>query len=412
MWTTIRQQTQFLFEKLMVKLSTNLFGCVVFFLASTALGQSSDLQFSAKQILPAAIIQTATYRINDVVSVVDHQFHFNIETSYGVFSVTSIPLLEKRLSELRAIEEAVKLSGERVAAKSAWESLKQTPRGAGHLLSDPRGTLRQIPRGFERAAANFIDPVSRHAGTETHRKIAANLGVDSETRNPVLKQVIGKLATRNFVGSTATKFALSAAVPGLGTLSAMEDTRNAIATRSPHELLVEMDAELTRLGAWKPVKDAFVTNQNWTLLEKLTFMDSYRKLAGVQQPDTMIYLANQDVTESDILRRLIEIQLLANLHSVSPVKSVFEFGLPIAFLQNGEIVGIFSTDYLTNSQQAQQIASGFRQKYPSKALKLYSTGYVSPAAQQTLDANKIEFLRAGFAAQVNNNQPVQQGSVR
>ena len=127
----------------------------------------------------------------------------------------------------------------------------------------------------------------------------------------------------------------------------MEDTRNAIATRSPHELLVEMDAELTRLGAWKPVKDAFVTNQNWTLLEKLTFMDSYRKLAGVQQPDTMLYLANQDVTESDILRRLIEIQLLANLHSVSPVKSVFEFGLPIAFLQNGEIVGILSLIHIS-----------------------------------------------------------------
>ena len=58
----------------MVKLSTNLFGCVVFLLASTAFGQSSDVQFSAKQILPAAIIQTASYKINDVVSVIDHQF--------------------------------------------------------------------------------------------------------------------------------------------------------------------------------------------------------------------------------------------------------------------------------------------------------------------------------------------------
>ena len=82
----------------MIKLSLNLFASVVVLLGSTALGQSSDVQFSAKQILPAAIIETASYKINDVVSVIDHQFHFNIETSYGVFLVTSIPLLEKRLS--------------------------------------------------------------------------------------------------------------------------------------------------------------------------------------------------------------------------------------------------------------------------------------------------------------------------
>jgi len=362
--------------------------------------------------LPAEIIETASYRINDAVSVTDHQFHFTIETTYGVFSVTGIPLLEKRLSELRAIEEAVRLSGETVAVKRAWETLKQTPRGAGHLLSDPLGSLRQIPRGFERMASNFIDPVSRQVGSETRRKISANLGVDSETRNPVLKQIIGKLATREFVGSTATKYALSAAVPGLGTLASMEDTRRSIATRSPHELLVEIDAELTRLGVWKPVKDAFVKNQNWTLLEKLTFMVSYRKLTGVEHPDAMLYLANQDVTESGILRRLIQIQLLANLHSVSPIKSIFESGLPIAFLQNGEIVGICAIDYLTNSQQVQQIAAGFREKFPSETLKLYSTGYVSPTAQQTLDTYNIEFLRANFATRVSDNQPIEQNLIR
>ena len=396
----------------MTRLTENLFGSVLFLLASTAFSQSSDVQFSAQQILPATVLQTSSYRISDAVSVINHQFQFNIETPYGQFPATGIPLLEKRLSELRAIEEAVKLSGERVAVSGAWKTLVQTPRGAGNLLSDPLGSLRQVPRGFERMASNFVDPASRRTGSEARRTLAANLGVDSETRNPILKQLLTQLVARKFVGETATKFALSAAVPGLGTLSSMENTRDVIATRSPHELLVEMDRELTRLGVWKPVKDAFVQNHNWTLLEKLTFIDSYKKLAGIEHADTMLYLANQDVTEADVLKRLIQIKLLADLHARSPVKSVSESGLPIAWLKSGDIVGVCSVDYLTNSEQVQQIAGGFRQQHPSRNLKLYSTGYVSPSAQQTLDARKIEFIRASFAARVSNNRPVQKGALR
>ena len=217
-------------------------------ISSMALGQQqTGLQFSARSILPASVLQTDTYRINDRVLISDHQFQFNIETNYGTFPVTGIPMLEKRLSELRAIQEASKLSNQSVVAQSAWATLKQTPQGAEHLLADPLGTLKQTPRGIKKMAANFIDPVSRHAGSESRRKLAANLGVDSETRNPVLNQMLVQLAARNTIGQSATKFALSAAVPGLGTLSTMESLRDTVASKTPHELLGQIDAELTQM---------------------------------------------------------------------------------------------------------------------------------------------------------------------
>ena len=367
--------------------------------------QPTGLQFSAQQILPPSISQTSTYKIADSVTVVDHQFHFNIETPYGEFPVTSIVLLEKRLSELRAIEEAIRIGDQAVAAQGAWQVVKQTPSGAGHLLSDPLGALRQAPRGFRKAAENFIDPVGRHAGSLTRRKLATNLGVDSETRNPVLKQLLDELVTRKFVGETATKFALSAAVPGLGTLSSMEETRETIALRSPHELLVEMDATLVRLGAWPAVKDEFIRNTNWTLLEKLTFMQSYQQLIGVKHADVMLYLANQDTTEADVLRRIIEVQILAGLHAQNPVESVSDAGLPVAWLKDGRIVGVFATDYLTESIEVQQIAKGFHQQYPNRQIMLISTGWVSPKAQNILDVNGITFVRANAASRVSNQQP-------
>ena len=384
-------------------------------ISSMALGQQqTELQFSARSILPASVLQTDTYRINDRVLVSEHQFQFNIETNYGTFPVTGIPMLEKRLSELRAIQEASKIASQAVAAKSAWATLKQTPQGAGHLLSDPLGTFKQAPRGIKKMAANFIDPVSRHAGSESRRKLAANIGVDSETRNPVLNQILNELAVRNTIGQSATKFALSAAVPGLGTLSSMENLRDTVASKTPHELLGQIDAELTQMGTWGPVKDTFVKSRNWTLLEKLTFMQSYKQLAGVQHADVLLHMANRDGSEAEILRRLISVRLLAELHSKNPVQSLSDAGLPIAWLKDGQIVGVCSIDYLTNSPEVQQVASGFRKNNPTKTISLLSAGWVSPEAQKTFSENKVTFVRADFAAnaKIANQSSNPEGSRR
>ena len=376
--------------------------------------QNADLSFSAATILPASILQTDTYRISDTVMVSDHQFQFNIETNYGTFPATGIPMLEKRISELRAIQEAGQISNQAVAAKSAWATLKQTPQGAGHLLADPIGTLKQAPRGIKKMAVNFADPVSRRAGTESRRKLAANLGVDSETRNPVLDHLLGQLATREMVGTSATKFALSAAIPGLGTLASMEELRDTVASQSPHELLLNIDAELTQMGTWTPVKDAFVSSSKWTLLEKLAFMQSYKQLADVQHADLLLYQANLDGSEAEILRRLIVIQLLAELHSKNPILTLSDAGLPVAWLKDSQIVGVCSIDYLTNSAEVQEVATGFRANNPNKTISLLSSGWISPEAQKTLDANKITFVRADFAAgaTIANQSTIPEGSRR
>lgn len=367
-----------------------------------AFAQTVDSKIPTSAILSADLIQTNAYRIAPEVSVRDHLFQFNVETKYGTLQVAGLPLLEKRLSELQAIEEIGTLGNETAAITSAWATLKETPRGAGHLLTDPMGTLSVAPRGFGRMAANFIDPVARRTGSKTRRQLAANLGVDSETRNPVLDALLDRMVARKFVGSTAAKLALSAALPGLGTLSSLEEARQSTATRSPHELVVDMDTELTRLGVWAPVKDAFLRNRSWTLLEKVAFVGFYRQLAGVQHADVMLYLANQDTTESDILRRLIEMRLLTELQAKQKILTISEAGLPIAWLADGQIVGVCSVDHLTNTKTVQDVAQGFRSANPDRNITLFSTGWVSAEAGKTLDANKITFLRPGSLNDAGN----------
>ena len=177
-------------------------------LTTATYGQAFNQVFETKTILPAALLQSTDFRIAPQTIVEDYEFQFAVETSFGTFPVSGIPLLERRISELRAIEQAVSLSNEPVALEAAWAALKKAPQGAGHLLTDPKGTLAAAPRGLKRWAASVVNPVDRRVGSKAKRRLAANLGVDSETRNPVLMQLLNELSARELIGGTATGLAL------------------------------------------------------------------------------------------------------------------------------------------------------------------------------------------------------------
>ena len=288
--------------------------------------------------------------------------------------------------------------------------MKKTPEGAGHLISDPKGTLRSVPRGLKRWAENIVNPVDRRVGSATRRRLAANLGVDPQTRNPVLNKLLNELSVRKIVGNATTKIALGAVLPGLGSLASAEEFRQQVASRNPHELLQEINVELNQLGVYAPVREQFIASERWTLIEKLTFMSFYRQLASVEHADVLVNMANQDRTETDILRRLNDLQLLVELNSQSPIKTIADSGLAIAWLKNGQVVGVLSVDYLTNSVDVQNIAAGFRKANPDAQLTLLSTGWLSNEAKQTLDSNKIEFKRASYSMGNKNQAELSSGS--
>ena len=178
----------------------------------------------------------------------------------------------------------------------------------------------------------------------------------------------------------------------------MEDAQQVILARAPHEIIADLDSELTQMGVWAPIKNAFINNVRWTMLEKLTFVKFYRILSGIEHADVMFYLANQDASEAEILQTLMEMRLLVDLHSRSPIQSITDGGLPVAWLADGQIVGVCSVDYVTNSDMVQKVASGFRRANPQRNISFISTGWVSPNATQTLAANNISFVRANFAS--------------
>ena len=84
---------------------------------SVTYSQIANQSFETKTILPPSFFQATDFRVADQTTVKGYEFEFNVETTYGNFPVLGVPLLERRISELRAIEKAIILSNKTVALK-------------------------------------------------------------------------------------------------------------------------------------------------------------------------------------------------------------------------------------------------------------------------------------------------------
>ncbi len=359
---------------------------------------SDEPVFSASSLLDSKILRQPSYQIDEKVPLREHRYQFQIRSQHGTFSAAGVYMLEKRLREIHAIDEVAKMADGPVVIKEALQTLRTTPDGAETLLADPVGTLKRLPRGFERLAADRLNRQDRRAGGSQFRHLALSLGVDPETRNPVLRNILSNVSQRQAIGSAASKYALGAAVPGLGLLATLENFKQTVAEKSPHEISAEVNARLFAANVWEPVGKEFAYSPRYTSMEKLAFLHYFDQLKGVEGIGLMVLKANKDSTEADILMRLAEMRLLAELHKTSTVKNVLDYGLPIAVTADDRIIGVCSVDYLLDSSSVRRSAVEFRKANPNRDLTLLTTGYPSPRAAKVFADAQIRFQRVGYAS--------------
>ena len=359
--------------------------------------------FAARSLLDQRLLQQTNFQIDESVPVRNHRYQFTVRTPYGAFPAAGIYMLDKRLREIHAIETAAKLADGPVIINQAVKTLRDTPNGALTVFSDPVGSLQRLPRGFERMASGVLNAQDRRAGGTKFRHLALSLGVDPETRNPVLRHVLNNVAMRQSIGSTASKFALSAALPGLGLVSTMEEFKTTVAEKSPHEISAQVNSQLAAANVWKPVRDEFANSPRYTSMEKLLFMRYFRQVSNVEGIGLMVHKANQDASEADVLTRLAEMRLLSELHQTAKIQSVIDYGLPIATVADNRVIGVCSVDYLVNTPAVTKAAVAFRRANPDRSLLLLTTGQPSPQVAKVFEESQIGFQRAEYA---NANAPV------
>jgi hypothetical protein len=346
-------------------------------------------EFEAKDVLPESLLAGEHYRIEPQVKLVAHHYQFVIVTRWGKLPARGINMLLLRLHELNAIEQAFKERWAPKELEGALKTLLKTPEGALMILSDPIGTVFRTPRNLKRLAAPALNEQDRRAGVDVRRRLAARLGCDPETRNPILKALLDQLALREKAGNLAGKIGLSVAVPGLGLLSLNADMQNDIVNKLPSEINKEIDAELAQLGSPAPVRKRFLDSRAFTTTERLVFMAQLRKLKKIPGAVSLVENAAAARDESQALSVLEENRMLLQLVEKHPDTKIEFIGLPVARLEDDSIAIVASVDLLSTGPAFENLRETLRKQFPTQEIDLRLAGGISSAARKLLAESKI-----------------------
>jgi len=350
--------------------------------------------FNVYQILPKEAVKGSNYQISRQVPVEEYQYVFAVESDFGKFDAHGRDMLDLRLRELKAIEEAEKLSSDPHFVNGVLEPLKDTGRGLEIFVDEPLESIGRIPKGFGLMASQYLDPADKRAGSYERRKLAVELECDPETRNPVLKKLLDDMALQLGGGSLITRAGMFF-VPGLSLLPMTAQMKNTIVTNPPSEINKKIDKELETAGVEKSVRTRFCKSMSFTTMQRLQLMEQFRALDGVENRIALIEAAAQAHTEAEALSCIRVGKMLVDIQERRPIKKLEFIGLSLVVLKDGRHVLISPYDYVTYTLEVADCLTGYRESNPNVSTIFVTAGGISPSARETIEGISMRIVEEG-----------------
>lgn len=361
--------------------------CVMLLAGSTLLAaEESRATVNAADILRPDVLRGPNHLVHETVVIKHNRYVFRLETRWGDITADGLNMLGMRLQELRAIERAERLSRSPQFVGGLVESIAQTPRGVGTLLSNPVGAVLGVPEGVKRFAATKVHPEDRRAGSVTRRSIAHEVGCDPETTNPILQPMLDNLATRKGLGKLAGKVGMSAAVPGLGLVPLTAEMQTNLLVKLPHELNRELSRELKQMRVDSETISLFLTSPHFTTGQRLIFVSQLRKLKHVSNRAALVKSAASAESEADALAANDQLRMLVDLDRRHAIVRIDDVGVPCAVLDGETCMLIWSADCLLATDDVDSVVSRFRKQHPDSPAVIFCSGTVPPATQRRFSA--------------------------
>jgi hypothetical protein len=373
-------------------------------------------------VVPDVEFSGPGYSVARRATVVDRNLVFHIQTEFGTIEAPGQNLLELRIYEMQCIEQAAKIRGVRQIIAGAVGSLGKTVEGAETILLDPIGSTQRMPKGLARMARSQLDHASRQAGGPERRQLAARLGCDPETHNPILQRMLDEIELQRLIGSLPVQ-----AIPYTGLLRLTADITQEVARTPPYEINERLQKELAACGVEERLRCKFCLDEHFTTLQRLLFMVQYRRLEGVANRDALLELAVAGDGESEALGAIETCQTLADLHAQRPIAHLedrglaivglrpkppakrFDIrslpipglrgepptpplslqGLPVAVLSDGSHVIYAPYDYLAGTDDVGSALESYRADFPLSPTTVICRGRVLPEARRIVEAAGI-----------------------
>ena len=402
--------------------------------AVAATAQDADYEtppvLEAADLVDASLLSGPHHRVDAEARNDGFMNHFQIRSDFGDFSAESEELLEIRVREVGALAKLAEISKSEAFADALKRSIAKPVTAVKNVATDPVGTLKGVPEGLnkkfkglyykakktskkvkqeveeeleddepsEQPAAEAeagesksttdqtVDTVKKYAGWEgAKRQVAASLGIDPYSTNPVLQAELERLASAAFAGGLTFKFTM----PSVSGLSVVQDVNAMVYQTPPAELERLNDKALKDMGIDSKTRFAFFDNGRFTLSLETRLVEALKRLSPAQGRGALIDMATGAETELEARFFTDAAELLAGYHQrVGPLRELVaaandEVGRVLAGIaESGTLVVAGPVDYLIWQEGME--GGGPLSAYAQR--ELWVTGRVSPRAKKELAA--------------------------
>jgi hypothetical protein len=359
--------------------------------------------FKASQILGAAA-SGPDYTVDELVQSDGFLYIFQLQTSYGRFTVDSLDLMKSRVKELAALRILDKMSKSEAFMKSAGGAALAPLRYAGDMVTNPVGTLgdtfsgvgsffSQVTAGVSNPHADpdsLIDSVS--GASSIKRELAFKLGVDPYSDFPPLTKALNAMARAMAIGKLSVSLALSSVGGVAGLVVSSVNTANSASSlvleKTPAELVDINRKRLTGLGVSESTANSFLANKFFTPTDLTTLVGWLMQMRGVEGIEVFVARAAQVDRRAMAVFEVRHAAMVAGYHQHGEAFASFvdSSGLPVNKTTKGAVVALLPFDilYLTPTANAlgKSMTEDLRNRGIKSKLNMVISGKVSPLARR------------------------------
>jgi len=371
---------------------------------------------SAKDFVAENLLNGRLHRVRPLATNDGLRNIYYLDTPSGVQEITGTPALTERIREIYAIDYLQGVSRNDEFGKALADAGKAKIESAGQLLSDPFGTIKNVPKGASRFFGRIGEGMkgggskSEDKGlagvlgvTKAKVQLAAKLGVSPYSTNEELQHQLTRAAQATAGGglvlNVATSFATGGAGAALTVVGANETLKDTLTNSTPEDLRIINRKKLFALGVDRELADEFLMHPWFSPWHETIITDSLSRI-GVN-PTAFLTTAVRALTPEDAFYFQRVAQILAKYHATAaPLRSIqTQNGLIAAVDRDGVLVVPVSLDYAIWAERTARRTEEFvaldRAHDHITGLALWTDGRLSERLSQELKQRNI-----GFRAEV------------
>ncbi len=326
---------------------------------------------------------------------------FDVNTSFGKFTISGVEFTKLRLHELDAVAALEKMSQSEAFGNAFGRAALGPIKFGADLVTNPVDTIGRSLHGisnmFDRVGAGLANNNADRdqlmdsllGVSDTQRQLAIELDVDPYTDFPPLAQRLKEMAGAMAGGSLPVRAGLALVPGGVGiavsSVATVESAKDTLRDKTAAQVIAEVRTILQSLDVSPETTNRLLENRNYTPADLLIMALALKQLNAQNTAIFVEHAAGAGSRNAAFYQRRRTQILAARSAELGGLASFLKVGgQPINVARNGNIVAAFMFDDVawTELQQRTFVAATaeIRRARPAAHPVLATTGAVTPMA--------------------------------